>query len=671
MAAQFSKLIQHKYFDYLVAAVLFLLALAYYRYICLTPDSLLAPNTYQSRDIRRAIDLYMNHRVVWHGPELSGGGFLPGPFYYFLIGLPYWLTENLLSIYWFEYALISFGLAGMWVFMKRKYAWQPAGVFYILFLFSPYFKQQLLDFMNPSFQFLFSFIALICFLQKDKWWKVVVGSLAVGLAIQIHYTSAVLIFAFLLSVIFDGEFSVRKKIQYILTLIFCLVLVSSGYIYFISSANHQADTDSSVYLSLMKIIAGFGKFATHLRAAQVYDFIRVVLEDFYVIPSLVLAFLYLKKNRNERVFLGCVLVCGLALLARLLLTFGISRYAIPFFTVSLFIFSVYLFQIKKAAIRKLLLAGCALYAIYNFNAAGSPTMAAAGGAWRPLKLSEQIELARTIKSETNWSFEYFRAHSFFKGLQNWVDFTVTYPQTESTGEVHYDGMFAVRKDLGPLLENGRLSLNRPPDLLPENIERAIRQNELSCEKTAEIGLFEICFYRFKNRNEIRTWGNIGYSYDHTYPDEPMSGQNMSGVETHGKNSATVFNNECGRVSPECYVLFNFSLVADAKLKLEILGAPLAVLDPYNLPRWAWYSAKPKLVVSCQGQVSEYLIATGLGMDDDRNSFTTPFNEFFTLPCAQPESLTLKMDKNVTYNVLKGLFKSYSITKFQKTWVRTE
>lgn len=671
MAAQFSKLTQHKYFDYLVAATLFLLSLAYYRYICLTPDSLLAPNTYQSRDIRRAIDLYLNHRPVWHGPELSGGGFLPGPFYYVLIGLPYWLTQNLLSIYWLEYALTSLGLAVLWVFMKKKYSWQSASVFFVLFLFSPYFKQQLLDFMNPSFLFLFFFIAFICFLQKDKWWKIVLGSLAVGLAIQIHYTAAVLIFAFFLSVSFDRDFSVRKKIQYILTMVCCLTLVSSLYIYFVYSANNQTDPNYGIYVSLMRIVSGFGKFATHLRAAQLYGFIRAILEDFYVLPSLVLALLYLKKNKNERVFLGFMLFCGLVLLAKLLLTFGVSRYAIPFFFVTLFLFSVYLFQIRKAATRNILLAGCAVYAVYNFNVAGSPTMAAAGGAWRPLKLSEQIELAQKIKSETNWSFEYFRAHSFFKGLQNWVDFTVVYPKTESDGPVQYDGLFAVRKDMGPLIENGSLSSARPKELLPDNFERALNQREISCEKTEEIGLYEICFYRFKNRDEVRGWGNIGYSYDHAYPDYPVFDQNFSGVETHGKNSATVFNNECGRVSPECYVLFNLSLMAGSRLKLEILGAPLAVLDPFNLPRWAWYAGKPKLEVNCKGKTSEYLIAPGLGMDDDRNSFNTPFTEFFTLSCSEPESITLKMDDNITYNVLNDPFKGYSITNFIRTWVRNK
>src|SRR4051812_2260841 len=70
---------------------------------------------YQARDIHRAWGLLSGH-WIWHGPDLSGGGTAPGPFYYWLLALPLSVFGHSGSLVWFQNALASASAVLFWSF---------------------------------------------------------------------------------------------------------------------------------------------------------------------------------------------------------------------------------------------------------------------------------------------------------------------------------------------------------------------------------------------------------------------------------------------------------------------------------------------------------------------------------------------------------------------------
>ncbi len=195
------KKIKFNYFDIgFKEILLFLIALTYYESFADVVNLLV----YQGRDLLRAYELYHN-KIIFYGPELTGGGFLPGPFYYYLLGLPYLFTENVFSSMHFLFVLSSISSVVIWRIVNHKYGDDVAFMIWVLFLLKTYILDFVLQFYNPSFLYFFfsCFFYLLIIKKINTYRKVFLASLLGALSLQIHY-SAILILLFLITDVTHG-----------------------------------------------------------------------------------------------------------------------------------------------------------------------------------------------------------------------------------------------------------------------------------------------------------------------------------------------------------------------------------------------------------------------------------------------------------------------------------
>ncbi|MBK7845547.1 MAG: hypothetical protein IPJ71_18025 [Bdellovibrionales bacterium] len=151
---------------------------------------------YQERDLERSFQL-LNKHLIWHGPELTGGGFLPGSLYYLILSSFLAINRDLISCWYGMLAMGSVGGAVVWLFLHRRFG-STVGILWILNYFgSPFNFIVLSYFWNPSFSILFILVALCAIIETfafsgSLWSLVFAFSLSV-LSAQLHLTGLILV----------------------------------------------------------------------------------------------------------------------------------------------------------------------------------------------------------------------------------------------------------------------------------------------------------------------------------------------------------------------------------------------------------------------------------------------------------------------------------------------
>ena len=188
---------------------------------------------FQERDILRAQEL-LNGNFIFFGPELTGGGNLPGPFYYFLLSPSLLFGLEWVGAWTWMFILLSLGGVLGWYFFRSKYNTLTA--FLWLILYSLALPTILLTqvFLNPSFSILFIVLINIYTLkafgensQVKRNRAFILACFFVGLAIQLHYSSLPYLFSLILLQIFAKKlkiFSVDLKKFYLGLGVFGLTL---------------------------------------------------------------------------------------------------------------------------------------------------------------------------------------------------------------------------------------------------------------------------------------------------------------------------------------------------------------------------------------------------------------------------------------------------------------
>lgn len=168
---------------------------------------LLLENSYLSifqwRDLERASELLHGH-WIFYGPELTGGGHLPGSFFYGLLSVPLMFTGGWEGAWWWMLILTVFSIVAGFVFLQRRFS-VATGFFWIgLFLLAMNVHFFLVQFINPSFLFLFvtlsSIDIVIAFSEGDSRTRgraFVMACVTIALGAQIHYSAAALLGALL------------------------------------------------------------------------------------------------------------------------------------------------------------------------------------------------------------------------------------------------------------------------------------------------------------------------------------------------------------------------------------------------------------------------------------------------------------------------------------------
>ncbi len=149
---------------------------------------------YQARDLLRAFGITQGNHV-YRGPELSGGGALPGPLYYWILALPMAVTGDLWSARFSLFALTAAAAALLWDFCDRLGGKWAAVSAVSLFLTSMSFGA-VLQFFNPSFGYVFvaGFLVFLFRYLKTaelRFWCLAIVTVSLGC--QVHYALALLL----------------------------------------------------------------------------------------------------------------------------------------------------------------------------------------------------------------------------------------------------------------------------------------------------------------------------------------------------------------------------------------------------------------------------------------------------------------------------------------------
>ncbi len=157
---------------------------------------------FQARDLARAAEFLHGH-LIFFGPETTGGGNLPGSFYYFLLSIMLLFNHSWISA-WLGMVNLAAAAAGIgWMYLRKDKASWAGVLFVILLAISPQTKLYFQIFVNPSYTILFMTAGLIAgveaFRRTDRRRELafVFSALMAGLSIQLHFTAAFLFLALL------------------------------------------------------------------------------------------------------------------------------------------------------------------------------------------------------------------------------------------------------------------------------------------------------------------------------------------------------------------------------------------------------------------------------------------------------------------------------------------
>lgn len=169
---------------------------------------------FQARDIHRAMDM-ASGKLIFYGPEVSGGGYSPGSFYYLLLSIPLLLGFSWQSIWYLMMGLAAVGGGLLWGFHRFYWGIFSAILSVLFYASSVSLILELRQFWNPSFLpfFLIILISCLCLAfstnnKKEKYW--VWFCFILGLAIQIHMSAVSLLLAAVLIQIIAPKFKLPR-----------------------------------------------------------------------------------------------------------------------------------------------------------------------------------------------------------------------------------------------------------------------------------------------------------------------------------------------------------------------------------------------------------------------------------------------------------------------------
>lgn len=184
----------------------------------------------QGRAYADVLEYWQAKTLPLVGPTVSIGQ-RPGPFYYYLIALPLILTgfDPLSPAVWMA-VLSIFTVVSVFLLGSLLGGQSMGAVFALLYAVSPDLVVLDRSAWNPAlvpFLTTLSWYAIISIRRKPKPWLYLLLGAALGLMIQLHLSTAFVVFAGFLFLVVD-----RKPVKHILLTVGSFILVLSPYIYY-------------------------------------------------------------------------------------------------------------------------------------------------------------------------------------------------------------------------------------------------------------------------------------------------------------------------------------------------------------------------------------------------------------------------------------------------------
>jgi hypothetical protein len=147
---------------------------------------------FQSRDMARTTQLLAG-KPIFFGPEMTGGGNLPGPFYYFLLSIPQLFSPMWTIAWYWLVALYAIIAAVCGTYFRNLFSMSQGILLIAHFALAWTVLRNLVTFLNVSYGFPFAALTLVCicvrYSSRDQIWRnrsFVAACFMSSLSIQLH-----------------------------------------------------------------------------------------------------------------------------------------------------------------------------------------------------------------------------------------------------------------------------------------------------------------------------------------------------------------------------------------------------------------------------------------------------------------------------------------------------
>lgn len=170
---------------------------------------------FQERDLFRAAEL-LKGNLIFYGPEMTGGGNLPGPLYYVLLAVSLIVNPSWFSA-WVLLVVVTCATALLgWYYFRKEGSPVTGWIWLGIFSASPEAHFYIRRFLNVSYLYPFAIVSLIgmCLAYgspnpRTKRLAFIIACLFAGLSLQLHFSA----FAFIAALVSSEFLAARLKVQ--------------------------------------------------------------------------------------------------------------------------------------------------------------------------------------------------------------------------------------------------------------------------------------------------------------------------------------------------------------------------------------------------------------------------------------------------------------------------
>lgn len=273
---------------------------------------------FQGRDLSRAKDILAGN-WMFYGPEMTGGGNLPGPLYYVVLAIGLVFERNWISAWAIQYLFTFAAAAAGFYFFRKKSLW-AAVVWVILFATAPLTAWFEKLFLNVSYLLPFAVGALVFVIhsfhsesEKNRRHSYYAASILVGAGLQFHFSIIFLWFALLFMIFFSKKLSLpafTKSVTATGALLFLLpsmphliwLVSSKAGFHFGKPAFYSGEAEKALPSIIFLIKASLGAPWEKLIASWTNKIC-------FTTPFALVPFLFLKKSQTVDKRLKVLLIC--------------------------------------------------------------------------------------------------------------------------------------------------------------------------------------------------------------------------------------------------------------------------------------------------------------------------------------------------------------------------
>ena len=255
-------------------------------------ENYLYMDIFSQRDMFRSLK-WLKGDFHWSGPEMSQGGTLPGPFFYFLLFPPLLFGKNIfIQSFIYRSAWIALSWATTFHFARKILRHKESLIIFLLFFIScigPSLFWPLTFAINPCFALIFHILALrvlYLYMETDRDKYLYFLGLIIGLGIQVH----LLVLIHLLTALIISLFKKRGLKAFF----FCIsIILITCLPYFIM--HHKKDISDISINSVVEYFYFFKEEFLSRRYVENFKYITS-FKIFLVGPFLFLSFLFVRQN---------------------------------------------------------------------------------------------------------------------------------------------------------------------------------------------------------------------------------------------------------------------------------------------------------------------------------------------------------------------------------------